>query len=143
MRSMMPGDTASHASIISVAVPPGVRPFTRIPSRPQVTAAVSVMLFNARFIGAPYAGRAGFARRLPMLEVLTIAPPPLRRMSAASAVIAVQCGRKFAANCSSMSSSLVVSSGPGCWVARFCQSDMPSITPSVMVEMVVLQISAP
>lgn len=82
MRSMMPGGTASHASIISVAVPPGVRPFTRIPSRPQVTAAVSVMLFNARFM-APYAGRAGFARRLPMLEALTIAPSPFRRMSAA------------------------------------------------------------
>ena len=57
------------------------------------------MLLSARFI-APYAGRSGFARRLPMLEVLTIAPPPLRRMSAASAVIAVQCARKFTANCS-------------------------------------------
>ena len=74
------------------------------------------MLLSARFI-APYAGSAGFARRLPMLEVLTIAPPPLRRMSAASAVMAVQCARKFTANCSSMSSSLVVSSGPGCWIA--------------------------
>ena len=52
-----------------------------------------------------------------MLEVLTIAPPPFRRMSAASAVMAVQCARKFTANCWSMSSSLVVSSGPGCWIA--------------------------
>src|SRR4051794_18366988 len=52
-----------------------------------------------------------------MLEVLTIAPPPPRRMSAASAVMAVQCARKFTANCSSTSSSLVVSSGPGRWIA--------------------------
>src|SRR6185437_4822569 len=52
-----------------------------------------------------------------MLEVLTIAPPPFRRMSAASAVMAVQCARKFTANCSSRSSSLVLSSGPGCWIA--------------------------
>jgi hypothetical protein len=33
------------------------------------------MLLSARFM-APYAGRAGFARRLPMLKVLTIARRP-------------------------------------------------------------------
>ena len=46
----VPGAAASHASIISVAVPPGVMPFTRMPSRAQLTAAVSVMLLSARFI---------------------------------------------------------------------------------------------
>lgn len=116
MRSTMPGVAASHVSIICVAVPPGAMPFTRIPSPAQLTAAVSVRLFSARFM-APYAGRAGFARRLPMLDVLTIAPPPTRRMRAASAFMAVQWERKFTANCWSMSSSLVVSSGPGRWIA--------------------------
>jgi hypothetical protein len=45
-----PGEAASQASIISVAVPPGVSPLTRMPSVAQVTAAVSVRLFSARFI---------------------------------------------------------------------------------------------
>jgi hypothetical protein len=85
----MPGEACSQASIISVAVPPGAMLLTRIWCGAQVTAAVSVMLLSARFI-APYAGRSGLARRLPMLEVLTIAPPLLRRMGAASAVIAIQ-----------------------------------------------------
>jgi hypothetical protein len=67
MRSTTPGVAASHASIISVAVPPGVMPFTRMPSRPQVTAAVSVMLLSARFM-APYAGSSGFAWRPPRLR---------------------------------------------------------------------------
>ena len=49
-----------------------------------------------------------------MLEVFTVAPPPLRRMRAASAVIAVHWPRKLTANCSSISSSLVRSTGPGC-----------------------------
>jgi transcriptional regulator with XRE-family HTH domain len=42
---------------------------------------------------------------------------PRRLQIEFSAVIAVQCPRKFTANCSSRSSSLVVSSGPGCWIA--------------------------
>ncbi|GAA3545800.1 hypothetical protein GCM10022222_31810 [Amycolatopsis ultiminotia] len=48
--SITPGVSLSHSSIISVAVPPGVMPFTRIPSGAQLTAADSVMLFNARFM---------------------------------------------------------------------------------------------
>jgi hypothetical protein len=48
--AMMPGVVASHSSIISVAVPPGVMPLTRMPSEAQVTAAVSVMLLSARFM---------------------------------------------------------------------------------------------
>ena len=48
--STTPGVAASHASIISVAVPPGVIAFTRMPSGAHVTAAVSVMLLSARFI---------------------------------------------------------------------------------------------
>ena len=50
MRSTTPGVAASQASIISVAVPPGVMPFTRMPCGAQVTAAVSVMLLSARFM---------------------------------------------------------------------------------------------
>ncbi|MFE0725864.1 hypothetical protein [Streptomyces rochei] len=44
---------------------------------------------------------------------MTIAPPPFFRMRATSAFMAVQCARKFTANCSSMSSSLVVWTVPG------------------------------
>lgn len=39
-----------------------------------------------------------------MLEVLTMAPPPPRRMSAASPTIAVQCPRKFTARAESTGS---------------------------------------
>ena len=48
--SITPGAASSHSVIISVAVAPGVSPLTRMPSAAQVTAAVSVMLFSARFI---------------------------------------------------------------------------------------------
>jgi hypothetical protein len=40
--------------------------------RTQSSACENAVQLSARFM-APYAGRAGFARRLPMLEVLTIA----------------------------------------------------------------------
>jgi hypothetical protein len=56
-----------------------------------------------------------------MLEVLTIAPPPLRRISAASATIAVQCERKFTSNCSSMSSSAN-------WLVNLRLEPAPSVT---------------
>ena len=48
--AMTLGVAVSHSVIISVAVAPDLMPLTRMPSAAQVTAAVSVRLFRARFI---------------------------------------------------------------------------------------------
>lgn len=53
LAAMIPGLSASHSFIISVAVPPEGDAVHPDPVGAQVTAAVSVMLFKARFI-APY-----------------------------------------------------------------------------------------
>lgn len=94
---MTPGDAASQSWSISVSVVPGAMALTRMPSGPYVTAADSVRLLTARFI-APYAGSWGLPLRLPMLEVLTMAPvPAVARMAATSAAMASQTPLRFTA----------------------------------------------